>query len=472
MKHGFGFTFILPLAALVLTCCASHPSLPQTIPASTREAASIDRAQVAPAWVPILADDADSNRKWSGSKARFPTRNKYVGIYNNPQYTPLMDLVNRAKKTIDIEIYMMTDFAFRTALRKALARKVNIRIVKDPSPLGENCGFFNTDLSLIPPTPSSDLAIKISPDCLDQRKLMSEIKLSGGSVVAFDKQQLCGQIGNAAPARCFEHGKIVIIDRVDLRGRLALISTGNFNSSNLCVLDDKPTTCNRDYSYVTRDPIVISGLVKIFEDDFKQIKFKNDRPELEGKLTVSPYTKKPLIKFIESAVTRIQVQNQYMKDRDINAALMAAARRGVAVEMMLASDCSFFAPKEPVRTTLANMYTELESAGVKLRFFTAQIMQRQRKGYLHAKAIVVDDQRAWVGSTNGSSTSLDVNREYGIFFSQPARVKFLSSVMSADWADSLGETWQEAFSCKRDFLTPEQKALIPVDVGSDSSATE
>ncbi len=468
MRNRFSLlSSVLLVVCLGLFSCTTHSTKKnqrRTASVSGRAATDVARAGV-------LADDSDELTIWSGQRPTDSNTRRLVGIYNNPQYTPLFDLVNVAKKSIDIEIYMMSDHAFRTALRNALARNVVIRIVKDPTPLGETCRYFNADLSVITNTDAPAIGAPADADCVDQRRFLSEVRAAGGNIVAFDKQVMCGQAEVSTTSRCFEHGKIVIADRGDQANQLALISTGNFNNSNLCVIEDKPGTCNRDYSYVTRDDDVISGLSKIFEQDLNKIHFKNDRPELAGKMTVSPFTKAPLISFIESATQHLQVENQYMKDPDVNGALMAAAKRGVNVEMTLASDCSFSAPKGTVKDKLTQMYTDLEAAGVHLRFFTAQMLQHQRKGYLHAKAIVADGARAWVGSTNGSSTSLDVNREYGIFFSHPARVKYLSSIMSDDMANPLGETWQEAFSCARDHLSAAQKLDLPIDV-NDASATE
>src|SRR5262249_38651755 len=158
-----------------------------------------------------------------------------------------------------------------------MQRNVVIHVVKDPVPLGENCRYFQK------PDPQQ----KVSPNCADQRKLVSEIKQKG-SFDAFDKPKLCGKPGSH-PMKCFEHGKIVIIDRSYSAKRLALISTGNFNSSNLCDLAEKPSACNRDYSYVTKDDEVIAGLVKVFTGDIQDQPLQT--PPAPKKMTVSPFTR-------------------------------------------------------------------------------------------------------------------------------------------------------------------------------------
>jgi cardiolipin synthase A/B len=53
---------------------------------------------------------------------------------------------------------------------------------------------------------------------------------------------------------------------------------------------------------------------------------------------------------------------------------------------------------------------------------------------MHAKLILVDGQRAFVGSQNFSTVSLDANREVGIIVADTAVVAQLASVAQGDWA--------------------------------------
>jgi phosphatidylserine/phosphatidylglycerophosphate/cardiolipin synthase-like enzyme len=56
--------------------------------------------------------------------------------------------------------------------------------------------------------------------------------------------------------------------------------------------------------------------------------------------------------------------------------------------------------------------------------------------YVHAKAIVVDDNLAFVGSQNFTSTSLDENRELGVIVSDPDLVARLKAILDRDLAAS------------------------------------
>jgi cardiolipin synthase len=52
---------------------------------------------------------------------------------------------------------------------------------------------------------------------------------------------------------------------------------------------------------------------------------------------------------------------------------------------------------------------------------------------MHAKLILADTQRAFVGSQNFSAVSLDANRKVGVIVSDAAVVTQLASVAQGDW---------------------------------------
>ena len=59
-----------------------------------------------------------------------------TGFYDNAKQFAVYDLLNKAKKTIDIEIYEMKDQTFRNLIIEALDRGVKVRIVKDSNTVG------------------------------------------------------------------------------------------------------------------------------------------------------------------------------------------------------------------------------------------------------------------------------------------------------------------------------------------------
>jgi cardiolipin synthase len=56
--------------------------------------------------------------------------------------------------------------------------------------------------------------------------------------------------------------------------------------------------------------------------------------------------------------------------------------------------------------------------------------------YMHAKMMLVDGQRAFVGSENISTASLERNRELGILVSDQKVLSTLQQTFQLDWSDS------------------------------------
>ena len=103
-------------------------------------------------------------------------------------------------------------------------------------------------------------------------------------------------------------------------------------------------------------------------------------------------------------------------------ALEAAARNGVDVEVVM-NDTSEY----------ADDFDELESSGVKVSTYPGDPGL-----YIHAKAIVVDaggpSARAFAGSQNFSTASLDYNRELGVITGDTGVVSALASRIREDFA--------------------------------------
>jgi len=356
----------------------------------------------------------------------------HVGFYNNAEGSPVFQMIHSASQTLDIEIYLMTDLDIRVAIRDALARHVKVRVVKEAKPIGDPCRMFVA-------ASSAD-----APDCADQKKLKDEIIAAGGEYIAFAKDTLC-----ANPHKpCFMHGKMVVSDQ-----NAVMISTGNFNSSNLCNLSQKPEKCNRDFSVVSRDSKIISFLATIFDNDVKAASYDlaglfDDI--LSAELTVSPLSLDPLVNLIKSAKVSIDLENQYLKEPTINAALIERASHGVKVNMTIASACSFGRPTAHDKLQIGGFMTAFEQAGVSVKMMPSQFKIDGKPAYLHAKAIVIDGKHAWVGSVNGSSAATSNNREFGMFLDDETDVAAIEKILVGDHNSVSMETWQDSLNCKKD----------------------
>ena len=351
-----------------------------------------------------------------------------LDFYDNSTEAPHISLIEHAQTSIDIEIYTMEDAAIRSAITSAQTRGVKVRIVQEPAPVGASCKIFNA--------PST----KDNAACTDLRAFVSDVVAKGGTYLPYNKTAFCD-----GKKTCYEHGKIMIVD-----GSTALVSTGNFDSTSICDKNEKISRCNRDFSVVTNDADEVQTLETIFAADLAGVTY--DLKSLvdaipSATLTVSPYSLAPLVTFIQTAQISLQIENQYLKDADLNQAIIAAAKRGVNVQVMVSSICAFGKPTASAAKAAATLANEFSEAGVSARAFTNKMKVNGKEGYLHAKTIVVDHQTAWVGSVNGSTTALQVNREYGIFFQDAAPVSALSKAMSTDFSDAASTTLLEDSTC-------------------------
>jgi cardiolipin synthase len=362
-------------------------------------------------------------------------------FFDNATHTPILEFIQSARSSIDIEIYEIQDIRVQQAVLTAMDRGVKVRVIQEPESVGSNCDVFNV------------IYAGDTVTCKIQKEFIGKVRAKGGSYVPYAFQEFCP----AGKYKCYEHGKMIIVDR-----QKALISTGNFNPTNLCSPDGVPpggmlSRCNRDYTVVTNDTGAVSVFSAVFDSDFKGKAYALGSilsSPSASKVTVSPFSMDPLVRFIRSAKHSVLVQNQYLKNAEINAALIAAAKSGVKVFVNVNSICTFSKP-DPVRDQKAielwkSTFKAFDSAGIQSRMFTKQVRIRGYAGYLHSKAIVVDGLRAWVGSVNGSDMAITRNREFGIFFDDATEVMKLANLIAGDFNDPNTESWQESLDCKKD----------------------
>lgn len=421
-------TYLLILLILISSCTHHRPKKPTTHYVKSKAAL----ARIIASRPTVSNEDLEQESILDDVNDLFSRK---LGLFNNAEKPVVLNLIREAKKTIDIEIYEMKDEDFRDLLLEKLNRGVKVRIIKEPSPVGDSCDEKAADY-VLPANPKKHLG------CLEEKKYTQEFIARGGKYVYFSKK-LCGTSGK----KCFEHGKLIIIDK-----KTALISTGNFNSSNLCNLAQFPSACNRDYSYVSKDPQQLDLLTKVYDRDFLGVAY--DLKSLMNKskaknITISPYSRKPIVDFINRARKKILIQNQYLEEPAWNDALIKAAKRGVEIQIMVTDFCNFGLPRKNKKTKIISVYSLFDSVGIKTKTFTSNIKIQNRPGYMHAKAIVVDDKMAWIGSVNGSVLSNNFNREYGIFFDRQRSVRKLIDVMEEDLNHPKAISWKKSLVCHK-----------------------
>ena len=126
---------------------------------------------------------------------------------------------------------------------------------------------------------------------------------------------------------------------------------------------------------------------------------------------------------INAAKHTLSVENEEMDDSTITDALVAAAKRGVDVEVIMTAESEW-----------DSAFSQLKSAGVHVRTYA----DSDNVIYIHAKAVIADagqyDQQVFVGSENFSKASLGYNRELGLRTANKAVISVISATLAADYA--------------------------------------
>jgi phosphatidylserine/phosphatidylglycerophosphate/cardiolipin synthase-like enzyme len=197
------------------------------------------------------------------------------------------------------------------------------------------------------------------------------------------------------------HQKTLIID-----DNTAIIMTMN--------LTPQYYASSREFNIVDTDANDISAIESTFTDDWND---ENVAAQNGNDLIWSPGSENALLAIINGAHSSLDIYNEEMADAKVTSALEAAAQRGVVVrvDMTYASEWK-------------STFSALTQTGAQVRTYAANAPL-----YIHAKMIIADNARAFVGSENFSSGSLQNNRELGIITSDQTTVGSIEQTFEKDW---------------------------------------
>ncbi len=181
-------------------------------------------------------------------------------------------------------------------------------------------------------------------------------------------------------------------------------------------LGESSGTEDRDYGVIDGNAADVDEVKAIFTADWNhQVVRLTD-----SRLVVSPVNSRSDIEaLIAGAHSSLALEDEEMSDTQSINALIAAAHRGVKVQIVLPNPSSSGSSADVNR---------LLDAGVQVRYSTSL--------YMHAKLMIVDSNLAFTGSENFSSTSLDRNRELGIIIGDQSAISTLRGVFAGDWGQA------------------------------------
>lgn len=286
----------------------------------------------------------------------------------------ITDAIAGAKKSILLEMYLLTERKVINVLEEAVQRGVDVRVMLEQHPYGSGSAS---------PTQTLD-------------------RLNAAGVHARPTNQTFA----------LTHEKGMVIDSA-----AAYIMTANFTVS---ALGGGSYTKNREYGIIDTHAQDVQAITDIFNADWNS----NTLQLHDANLVVSPVNaRNAFTALINSAHKTLLIEAEEMQDSEIEQVIVNAERRGVAVQVILpvlGSSSSGDSNRGGIAT--------ISHSGVQVR----------EDGYLymHAKIIIVDGQKAFVGSENISTASLEQNRELGILVADQNVLNTLQQTFRVDWGNS------------------------------------
>jgi cardiolipin synthase A/B len=224
----------------------------------------------------------------------------------------------------------------------------------------------------------------------------------------FEKFKSAGvKVQWASPKFYVTHEKSIVVD-----GKTALIATFN--------LAPKYFSLTRDYGIVTERPYRVAQITEVFDADWEHRDWT--AASYEGLLWSNTNSRYHMAQFIDTAQHQLDVQHPKFVDAVILDHIVAAAHRGVKVNVLCGGRHGI--REWALMDTFASLRT-LRRFGVKVH--------KQKNLRVHAKLLIVDGEHALLGSMNIDRHSFDMRRELSVTISDPEVVARLKEVFDSDW---------------------------------------
>lgn len=283
-------------------------------------------------------------------------------------YAPIYALLASPRHSLDLTMYELEDARAEQILAADAARGVAVRVLLNRAYIGTR--------------PNSGAFSYLSRHGVHVRWASSRIEIT--------------------------HQKSFVIDR-----RTVVIMTGNLTS--------RYYSTSRDFAVVDSQRQDVAAVEQTFDLDWAN---RSGRAPSGRDLLWSPGSEARLLGLIDSARHSLLVENEELRASAIVGALRAAARRGVAVTVVMTRESDWY-----------DAFETLARAGVRVSTYAYSAPL-----YIHAKVIVADGRRAFVGSENFSIGSMEYNRELGLITASRPIVRALTRVLERDAAG--GRRWR------------------------------
>ncbi len=286
-------------------------------------------------------------------------------------FEAIIDQLRRARRSIDLELYEFQRPDLAGLLLDARDRGVTISAIKDPSQRSS-------------------------------RTIWAELEQGGIKVVAFPLERLT-----------IDHVKLLIVD-----GVRAIVGGINWGTHSLK---------NHDVDVLATGPVV-NNLERVFLQDLALAGEASVIPPPSPDRLVQVLTTRPgegiraaALAAIADARHSIDIEMFVLSDRLVLEALVAAARRGVRLRILL----------DPTQPQNAAAMAQLQSAGAVVRVYV-----QAGDELLHAKLGVFDAGAVLFGSCNWSRSGFTRNHELDLLVRDRTLARAFLSRLERDWAAS------------------------------------
>src|SRR6201996_915759 len=287
-------------------------------------------------------------------------------IEANAGFSPVYSLIGQARHSIDLTMYELSDHTAEDDLGAAAQRGVDVRVVLDRKEKSSNTSAY---------------------DHLRDHKV---------------------QVVWSSSKFTYTHQKTLVVD-----GSEAVIMTANLTS--------KYYSTSRDFLATDTSHADVSAITTVFNADFAHHSITpGDGQDLVWSPTDS---QDKLLGLINGARHSLRIYSEEMGDATIEKALIAAAGRGVDVQV-----CGENSDGE-----YDSDFKELTEGGVHVSYYSDE-----NGFYIHGKVVEADygtaAAKVFIGSENFSSTSLNRNRELGLITSNQTVMAAIAKDFATDFA--------------------------------------
>jgi cardiolipin synthase A/B len=268
---------------------------------------------------------------------------------------------------------------------------------------------------------SAQKEILIEVYLLSDKQIISALetaKLRGVDVRVLLEQHPFGGSGLNPKAKLELESKGVLVKWSNPKFSLTHEKAIVIDNSKVFVLNQNLTassfTKNREYDVLDTNPEDVLQARQTFINDWER---KDYNPQ-NSHLIESPNTSRGAITaLISQAQKSIDVEMEVVEDNEIINLLCQKAKN---------TTIRILAP--PVSQINSNKkgLLRLQASGILVKTLASP--------YIHAKLLLIDGVKAYVGSINLSTQSMDQNRELGIMLTSANNINLLSQTFGLDWS--------------------------------------